>query len=605
MSWRWLAALLLATQAMAASAQDQPDAGSSPAKPAFELKIEAPSEIQQLLATHLELQRYQSLSDLGEAELQRLIDLALPDARQLIATLGYFSPLISIQQQPKSEDGAQPVVHIQVSSGPLTQVSQVNIIFAGAITGLEAGAQRQLIQSSWPLGVGERFTQLAWDSAKLQALRQLTTARYPSGQLRSSLAEIDADAAQARLTLTLDSGPAYHTGELRVSGLKHFEVGLVQRLARLVPGTAYDQAELVAAQQRLIDSGYFDSALVTLDASSPPEQATVLITVREVPLQKIVLGVGASTDGGARLSLEHTHHQLPGIGWRALSKLQLERDSSSLGTELIAAPDADNWRWAASAALQNQLLGTLDVTSQRLRGGRSQNGARIDRNLYLQYDRAASVDSDSRAPVIAQSVTANYAFSARYYDRWPFPRAGWGWGAELGGGSTLGSLPQAYARWLTRWQGFWRAGGAETLTQAGAARVALRASAAAVLAKDSTSLPSTQLFLAGGDNSVRGYALRGIGVTLADGSSTAGRYLLTGSVEWQQPLRWNGKLSAWEGTLFLDAGAVANQVAALSPKVGLGVGARWNSPVGPLQIDLAYGIDLRQWRLHMNLGFSF
>jgi translocation and assembly module TamA len=129
--------------------------------------------------------------------------------------------------------------------------------------------------------------------------------------------------------------------------------------------------------------------------------------------------------------------------------------------------------------------------------------------------------------------------------------------------------------------------------------------AGAVIAKDGISLPSTQLFLAGGDNSVRGYGFNDIGVKLADGSTTAGRYLATGSVEWQRPIRFDGKLSDWESTVFVDAGTVANKASELTAKVGVGVGARWKSPVGPLQIDLAYGVDVQRLRLHMNLGFTF
>jgi translocation and assembly module TamA len=57
--------------------------------------------------------------------------------------------------------------------------------------------------------------------------------------------------------------------------------------------------------------------------------------------------------------------------------------------------------------------------------------------------------------------------------------------------------------------------------------------------------------------------------------------------------------------VFLDAGAVANDPRDLQPQVGLGMGARWRSPVGPLQIDLAYGEAIRAWRLHLNVGFVF
>jgi len=37
----------------------------------------------------------------------------------------------------------------------------------------------------------------------------------------------------------------------------------------------------------------------------------------------------------------------------------------------------------------------------------------------------------------------------------------------------------------------------------------------------------------------------------------------------------------------------------------VGVGARWKSPVGPLQIDLAYGVATQALRLHLNVGFVF
>jgi translocation and assembly module TamA len=598
--WRTFALLLFP---MLAAAQNL----TTPAPTnTFTLTITAPDDIKPLLESHLELQRYRELTDLSDDELERLMTQAQQDARSLVATLGYFSPDIAISRQTSAQQ--IPDVHLTVTPGLATLVSQVNIHFIGAIASdTQDLAQRQLIESSWSLPIGKRFTQTAWDAAKQQALRQLTTQTYPTGRITSSMADIDPTQRQARLELIIDSGASYRLGELTIEGFNRYDIALVHSLARISAGAQYSQAELVAAQQRLAASGYFDSAFVSVDTSSDPNAARVLIKLREARLQKLVLGLGASTDSGPRLSAEHTHHKVPGIGWLATSKLQLERNNRAIGTELNSPPDVDNWRWVASGLVQNQLLGTLDVTSQQLRGGRKQSSERIDRNFYLQYDRAASVDTDVTVPVIAQSISANYAFAVRYYDKLPFPSSGWGWSAEVGGGTTLGSDPQAYTRLLTRWQGFWRPDNslAQESSQVGMGRIAMRASAGAILAKDNISLPSTQLFLAGGDNSVRGYGLHTIGVTLSDGSTAAGRYLATGSVEWQHPMRVKGNLTDWESTVFMDAGAVANQPSELSPKVGVGVGARWKSPVGPLQIDLAYGVDVQKFRLHMNLGFTF
>jgi translocation and assembly module TamA len=50
---------------------------------------------------------------------------------------------------------------------------------------------------------------------------------------------------------------------------------------------------------------------------------------------------------------------------------------------------------------------------------------------------------------------------------------------------------------------------------------------------------------------------------------------------------------------------VADKPGELKPKVGVGVGARWRSPVGPVQADLAYGVDSKKFRLHLRLGFTF
>ena len=43
--------------------------------------------------------------------------------------------------------------------------------------------------------------------------------------------------------------------------------------------------------------------------------------MREAPLQKVVMGVGFTTDSGPRLSLDHIHNRMPLLGWRAVSKL--------------------------------------------------------------------------------------------------------------------------------------------------------------------------------------------------------------------------------------------------------------------------------------------
>ncbi|MEJ7807081.1 MAG: BamA/TamA family outer membrane protein, partial [Telluria sp.] len=61
----------------------------------------------------------------------------------------------------------------------------------------------------------------------------------------------------------------------------------------------------------------------------------------------------------------------------------------------------------------------------------------------------------------------------------------------------------------------------------------------------------------------------------------------------------------WGVAFFYDAGNAADSIKNLKPESGFGVGARWRSPVGPINVDIAYGQAVKKARLHFSLGFTF
>jgi translocation and assembly module TamA len=288
-----------------------------------------------------------------------------------------------------------------------------------------------------------------------------------------------------------------------------------------------------------------------------------------------------------------------------VSKLTLDQNTQSLGTELSAIPDDDGWRSFTSALLKSEVSGSYTLDSGRLRGGRSKAGDHIDRSLFLQYDYA--VNRGFNPPPSASAVSANWGWTARYFDNAAAPTRGQGVALEFGAGYTLTGERLPFTRTYARWVGFVPAGSVENAdrTQARNSRIQLRAEAGAVVAQDNAQIPSTLNFLTGGDTTVRGYSYRSIGAVKPDGQTIAGRYLGVASVEWQRPFVYNGQLTAWESTVFVDVGAVADKVANMEAKVGVGVGARWASPIGPVQMDLAYGVEVHQFRIHLRLGFTF
>jgi translocation and assembly module TamA len=130
-------------------------------------------------------------------------------------------------------------------------------------------------------------------------------------------------------------------------------------------------------------------------------------------------------------------------------------------------------------------------------------------------------------------------------------------------------------------------------------QVVVRGELGVVAASGRDGIPSDFLFRAGGDQSVRGYAYQSLGVREGE-AIVGGRWLAVASVEY---VRWF--TPQWGAAVFIDTGDAADTLDALEPVQGYGVGARWKSPVAPLNLDIAYGQEAEGVRLHFSVGFSF
>ncbi|GAA6141538.1 BamA/TamA family outer membrane protein [Hydrogenophaga sp. 5NK40-0174] len=623
----------------AVSASGSEEAGETSNKPRFDLAVQAPEDLKSILEKHLELQRFRYLEDLDGNELDRLI-LAAPDnVSELLGTQGYFSPTVKVSREaiPPGELGDLPPlgrVRVLVETGPITRVATPSVFFTGEIESTEAARQqRETIERRATKDAGERFTQARWDALKSDALRELTAERFPRGQIRNSLSDIDTQQQQANWYIELDSGPRVRIGDVRVQGAERYATTTAERLVRLSglkPGADYSLTQLQDAQQKIADSGYYSSvfAYVDLDhldkeGADPHQPAPVIVQVKESKPQKVTVGVGGSTNNGPRFSLEHNHLRFPGIGWRVHSKLQLEDNDSVLQSDWNAPIEEDGWHWLTGIKMAKQLDDETTTTSLRLNAGKSVETDDVDRRYFVQYDRSRTSNASSALASsngFESALSANYGWIWRRFDNEPFPDRGYGLGVTLGAGSTLGSDSKPFFNTQVRWLGFWPLGdfAAEDLlagiqsggdrpvdTRSRDGRIALRVQAGALKADNAARIPDTLLYMTGGDNTVRGYGLRDIGVELTDGTIAPGRYMAVASAEWQRPIRSQGERTDWETVVFVDAGAVANDPVDFKPRIGTGVGVRYNSPVGPLQLDLAYGLDAKRFRVHLNVGFRF
>ncbi len=632
-----------------AAVADFPDASPATGELAFTVQLDAPDTVYGLIDHFLDLKRYQQVADLDNAELGLLIERSEAQIRQLLATEGYFTPEIShtlladaAQKTQADVRPSRPTIRIHINPGTRTTVSQLDLRFDDAALAYTP-AHTQLAQAryDWELLPGQAFTQAGWSSSKAHVLQTLQAERFATARLVSSKAEIDPDSNTAQLHALYDCGPVYRYGAVQVLGAARYDAAIAQRLAQTPLAAEYRQSDLQAAQRRLLDSGYYSGATVAIDTSpqASPQAAPVLVNVQEAPLQKLVLGAGFNTDSGPGASIEHTHNRLPALGWRGLSKLKWNRDQQTFTSSLLSPPDEKLWQWLLNGSYTRETFDSTVQNTWQMRLGRTKNLGRIQRTWYLQYDHSRA-DYASAVIKSAGAFSANYIWALHQFNNPTMPTSGYGIGMEAGGGITQSPQRAPFARASARYQGFLSLDeslGASLLqalplpgeireavtgkpsatpqTTATAAipppktrkngELVLRVESAALWSRRNATIPPNLLFLTGGNATVRGYGYQQIGVD-HNGITLPGRYMLSGSVEYRRPVYANARPTSWDSVIFLDAGNVADTPAGLRKlKYGAGAGALWRSPVGPVQLALAYGLQDKKLRLHMNLGFNF
>ena len=111
-------------------------------------------------------------------------------------------------------------------------------------------------------------------------------------------------------------------------------------------------------------------------------------------------------------------------------------------------------------------------------------------------------------------------------------------------------------------------------------------------------MPPSLRFFAGGDRSIRGYAWREVGPRRGDYALGA-KNVLTGSVEYE----FYPKGGPYGGAVFVDTGSAFDGTRP-DLSTGIGVGFRWRSPVGPVRLDLAHGLNDpdSSVQIYLNIG---
>lgn len=539
--------------------------------------------------------------------------------RRALNALGYFAAQVAVSVQGKStrnpdaEDSVEPMspgqkipVTIAVTPGPLFHLGEIDI---RPRTGSADGLPASLTPFSLGLKPGAPARSAAIVAGGTRAIDLLREAGHPLANLSRREATADHDSATLSLILELDPGPRANFGPVVVAGTERIKPSFITGLAPFRHGAAFRTSRLKDYRDSIERLGVFDSVLIEeAKQLDPAGGLPITVTVNERPRRAIGVAANWSTLEGGALSSYWEHRNLFGEAER----LRIEASASRLflnalqdyefalkGTlSLPAWPDPrDDVTVSAGASKERPDAYARDAVELGLGWTR-----RFDRALAVEAGLALSRATEEDA-FGTRSLTTVALPTALLYDTRNDPLEpvrGLRASLEFRPLVNLDQPDNAAARMLAQASAYL------TLDDEARTIVASRLSTGFSLGAGIADLPADLRFFSGGGGSVRGYAYQGLSPRDALGRIIGGASLAEASVEVRHWLFDDIGVA-----LFADTGgAFASDVPDFSDMgTGVGVGARYRTPVGPLRLDIAVPLDPGasdpDFSIYVGLGQAF
>ncbi len=521
--------------------------------------------------------------------LRRYVPTAQKQIETALRALGYYNPAIDWSiERPEGDEGPAEL-RLTVEPGEPVRVRSRQVEIRGAASD---DPEFQLNLPDRP-AVGDVLNHGEYTALRQTIQRLASRLGYFDGQFVTRKLEVNPKEKTADITLEYKSGERYRLGDVTFNEGHGFETSLLNQFVTFERGELYHSDKVAKLNSDLSGSGYFAS--VDVDANPAMAEDGVVpveVSLRTRPPRSIAAGVGFSTDVGPRFRTTWREHWINPMGHRrgAETELSRPRQNVSLWYELpLDPPMTDSIR--LSAGYQHEDI--EDVESDLFTLGQ-QWKHQLD-NDWLQTASIRWEDERFRfgdgSTERSQLLLPGIGYSILEADSAFDPSKGYRLSVELTGAHrallsdadiahVLGVAKGLYTLWDNH-------------------RFLARARVGGVATNQFDDVPPSLRFFAGGDQSVRGYGYETLTPEDEEGNGVGGRYLLAGSLEYQYQFADN-----WRAALFVDEG---NAIDDLSDALatGAGIGIRWISPVGPIRLDVAKGLDPEfggEWRVHFSMG---
>jgi translocation and assembly module TamA len=549
---------------------------------------EVSDAIQTNVRAFLSLTRYADRDDVTDEVMSRLQRRIGAETRQALEPLGFYDPTVNYEVK---HDGGTWKVTIHIEPGRPVRLSEVNVNATGP--GANDRAIRELIEAE-ELKPGLRLNHGTYERVKGNLLRVAKNEGYLDAKLTRHDLLIDRAERRASIDLEADTGERYLFGDIDIAQDVITDEAM-RRLLRMHPGDPYTLDTLLRTQYVLDDTQYF--SVVDIESGDPdPETRTVPIKVTAEPgrRHRYAASIGYGTDTKVRGKFTWDNRRVNEDG----HKFKLELLGSSIVTDLtgryvIPVMDIALEKLEFTGTLRDEELGDTRSRRAEVSAGLTQVLGRWQRVLKVSLAEEETIEANKNSntnfyvvPSVTFSTLPSYITGGR---RRPYFVS-----AELRGSpETLGSD----ASFLQL-----RLKGERIFDLSELWHLHLRSELGVTRIAAAADLPASQRFFAGGEGSVRGFALNELSPRDPQGRTEGGRNLATGTVEFVRDLPRNFGVAT-----FFDIGNAFNEFTDPMLERSAGVGVRYNIAVASFGVDVAQALSEsgRTPRVHLYIATQF
>ncbi|MGK3551679.1 autotransporter assembly complex protein TamA [Klebsiella oxytoca] len=509
--------------------------------------------------------------------------------REGLKALGYYEPTIDFDLRPPPAKGRQVLI-AKVTPGEPVRIGGTEVILRG---GARIDRDYLDLLNTRP-AIGTILNHGDYDSFKSSLTRVALRKGYFDSEFNKSQLGVSLDRHQAFWDIDYNSGERYRFGPVTFEG-SQIRDEYLQNLVPFKQGDYYTSQDLAELNRRLAATGWFSSVVVAPQFEKS-RQTKVL------PLQGVVsprkentveTGVGYSTDVGPRVKGTWRKPWMNSYGHSLTSSLSLSAPEQQLDfsykVPLLKSPLEQYY--LMQGGFKRTDLNDTQADSTTLAVSRyweMSSGWQRALNLRWSLDHFTQANVTNTTMLIYPGVSVNRTRSRGGLmptwgdsQRYSVDYSNTMWGSDINF-----IVMQAQDVWIR--------------TLYDRHRFVVRGNLGWIEADNFSKVPPDLRFFAGGDRSIRGYKYKSISPKDDDGKLMGASKLATGSLEYQYNV--SGK---WWGAVFVDSGEAVSDIRESNFKTGAGLGVRWQSPVGPIKLDIARPIgDKEEHGLQFYIGLG-